>query len=221
VRSRYTLISKSPYRCVTLDEVKAHLRLPLAFDMEDVYLTQLINAAEYFFESATGMTTTRKTWVVYRTALSDLELQKRDLLLLDPIEADEEAEPPVEAYPGTYPKASLLISGAYQPTEDFTINDNTIPWAYVTFGTDASDLASSADSSAKQFRFEFSTGFGEYSSDVPEDIKLGVLHHVASMYANRGDCVEGSTDSGACAMPPIAKALYTKYKLHTLGCVMA
>ena len=58
----------------------------------------------------------------------------------------------------------------------------------------------------------FTAGYGPDTTDVPADVKFAMLNHIAFLYANRGDCSDGSSVN-----PDTVKSLYDKIKVMDIG----
>lgn len=62
---------------------------------------------------------------------------------------------------------------------------------------------------------EFTAGYGSSGADIPISLKMGMLNHIAALYANRGDC--SCDQSGAeSALPANTKLLYDSYKIMSI-----
>ena len=57
----------------------------------------------------------------------------------------------------------------------------------------------------------FKTGFGDSESDIPADIKVGILDHASKMFFERGDC-----GCSADSVPGSSKMIYSKHRVVRL-----
>lgn len=186
---------------LTLEEVEAHLRLPA--DSEDTYLTFLINAVSDFFERYTNRTLINTT---YKGYLDDFPYYLCDQCNYDGNILIRKS------------KVSSITSIKY-------LSDSVlITWDSSNYYFTASNIYSSValtedavypdpDVRLQSIEIIFVAGFGAASTDIPNDIKIAMLDHIAFLYENRGDC--GS--DGTCKLPCTTKTIYDKYKIVSLG----
>lgn len=68
---------------------------------------------------------------------------------------------------------------------------------------------------------DLSVGFGDTFTNVPADITIGLLQHVALMYANRGDCAcdKGGAGSGFAmkSLPVVSRLAYSPYIIYSIS----
>lgn len=62
----------------------------------------------------------------------------------------------------------------------------------------------------------FTCGFASSALDLPPWIKEGMLQHIALMYENRGDCMEGGSSKCLQFLPATAKGIYLQNRIQNL-----
>lgn len=185
---------------LTLTEVKTHLRIDLADNSEDTYLTALIKTVTNYAEKFTKRDFITRTYATYRDSFCDsLEIRRS---LLQSITSVEYLKDDV---------LTLVSTDIYFATQSTTfstlrLKENQL-WP--------TDL----DNQDQAVKIIFTAGYGN-DSDVPEDLKTAMLNHIASLYENRGDCddrVSGSTFSSAQAFLPVdTHLIYSMNAILTL-----
>ena len=197
----YNLIARAAALPVTLDEVKTALRWPLADTSQDDYFTLLIESAQESFEAWTGRTLIQAQYETFRDCWEDFYILER---------ADYDPEGTVAIEYTTDTATETL------PTTQYDIA-RRIPYAKLYFlGLDTeADLKDGYD----RIRITFYAGFGDESTDIPADIKLGLLNHISAMYFNRGDC-GASGDCGACPLPAETQKTYRQYRIPITDCAI-
>jgi len=150
---------------VTLADVKAHLRL--AHDSEDALLEGLIRAAREDIERATGIALIDQSW---RLALDSWPSQGCALLTVHPVREVLS----VTAY-GTEGEASLLDPADYQL-------DMLSRPARLHFEKRPAPLRI-----FNGIEIDFSAGYGEAGTDVPDLLKRAILLLVGHWYEFRAE----------------------------------
>jgi uncharacterized phiE125 gp8 family phage protein len=148
---------------VTLADVKAHLRL--AHDSEDTLLTGLVRAAREDLERATGIALIEQGW---RLALDHWPSQGCALLTVHPVREVLS----VTAF-GTEGEASLI------DPEDYQLDTLSRP-ARLYFETRPEPLRI-----FNGIEIDFSAGYGEAGTDVPDLLKRAILLLVGHWYEFR------------------------------------
>ena len=148
---------------VTLAEVKNHMRI--AHDSENDLLQGLIRAAREDLERATGMALIDQTW---RLVLDGWPLEGRALLARHPVKAVTS----VTAF-GSEGEARLIDPGSYQV-------DTLSRPARLHFETRPGPLRI-----FNGIEIDFSAGYGEAGTDVPDLLKRAILLLVGHWYEFR------------------------------------
>lgn len=189
----YDILTAPTSLPVTLTQVKT--QLVITNNLQDEFLILLIETARDCFESITGRILINTEFRTFRSFITQsYELRKSKLQTLNAFQflneenvwTDFDADLFYVTFENTYSR--IIIPEI-----------NLIP-------VDKIDTIQS-------IRVDFVAGFGDTDVDVPSDIKMGLLNHIAQMYANRGDC---STCDTSGAIPATAKLIYNKYKILSL-----
>jgi len=170
----YALITPPTAEPLTLAEVKAHLRLDGS--EEDALLISLIRTAREHLERETGLCLIAQGWRLYldrwphggvvRIAKSPVQAVEKVTVY----EADGSAvEVPLEDH---------LLDGAGRPAR-FWMKNPPEP-----------------GQSINGIEIDFSAGYGEAGTDVPDTLKRAMSIHVAHMFAFRGVVSPGEQPAG-------------------------
>ncbi len=92
-------------------------------------------------------------------------------------------------------------------TSNYFVDSDSEPGRIVLRNTAAVPVI---DRVANGLEVVFVAGYGDDPGDVPEPIRQGILMTVAWAYTNRGDCEEGSTNSGA-------RGRWQNYRMMRIG----
>lgn len=174
---------------VSLVEVKEWLKLD-AGTSEDAKLNLLILAATTFCESYTRRTLINTEFKTIRSFFSPAIELRRTLLQS------------VTSFKYTVDSSLVDVDSAlYYPTKekDFShilLRSNS---AYPENGDDI----------FYGIEIVFVAGYGTASTNVPPDIRVAILNHIAALYENRGDCDKASILK---ALPNAARLLYDAYR---------
>jgi uncharacterized phiE125 gp8 family phage protein len=186
-----SLLSGPAIEPVTLDEVKAHLKLD--GDAEDALLTSAIASARIYVEVATRRSLITQTWRIYLDAWPRgriLELPVAPLLSVETILLYDVAGVPHELDPASYriDRASVpgRIHAAHRPAAALYENGVEI---------------------------ELTAGYGPAAADVPAPLRQAILMLVAHWYEHRG--AVGSESAGWIA-PLGFQALTAPYRVPAL-----
>lgn len=159
---------------LTLAEVKLALRVDGS--SEDVYIVSLIKAARQAAEEYLRRSLVTQSWQLQ----FDSYAPKSVFLPKGPVQS------------------VTFVKSIAQDWSETTVSSN----AYrLNAGKD--QLIFNAAPIGMIIQIKYVTGFGD-STDVPYQLKQGMLAHIAAMYENR---------DGNCEMPPLAKDLYASYKV--------
>jgi hypothetical protein len=201
---------------LSLAEAKAHLRVSHTAD--DTLITTLISVAREACEDYTARALITQGWRLWLNGFPELA---------QPPEAagsvgwwDGIRDLPVTAYTSraiTLPRAPLLAVSAFT-TFDANDVESTIPAANYfidnvrTPGQLVLDEGVSIPANTRTvnaLKIDFTAGYGPNATDVPATLRHGILHHMASLYENRGDTSTG--------IPPAALQMYAPYRITRLA----
>lgn len=168
------IITDSINTSVTLEDAKNFLRIDSAND--DELLTRLIKSATKKCESYIGKSLITKT---YKISFENCILSKVKL-----------PYGPIQSISSVVSKDSLGNIEVIAP-ENYSLNTATNT---ITF-----------NSAIVNYIIEiiYTSGYGDLETDIPEDIKQGLLFHIARLYDDR---------SGYSKIPNASISLYSSYK---------
>lgn len=199
----YIVIAEPVNLAVSLDEVKEHLRLDPSDTSQDAYLTLLIRAATRIAELYTKRTFINTTFRTYRDFFeSCIKLRRSKFQSLQ----------------------------AYKYSVDDVLTDIDTGLFYTTNETDFSKIIlkqdqeypDDIDKKLDAILIDFVAGYGADSSDIPYDLRLALLNHIAMLYENRGDCDQNMSDQFLEKnLPSASRLVYTQNRLMDLhdGCI--
>lgn len=72
------------------------------------------------------------------------------------------------------------------------------------------------DDRLQSITIKFICGFGSDEKNVPGWVKIGILQHIASLYENRGDCIENNTGSTSNSAPKSSILIYNQNRIYNL-----
>ncbi len=187
----YALIVPPAAEPLTLAEVKAHLRLDGA--EEDALVLSLVKAAREFLERETGLCLMAQGWRLYLDRWpSDGVIR----ILKSPVQTIQTVC--VYGLDGEPVQVSLedhLLDGAGRPARLWLKNTP------VTGRT------------VNGIEIDFSAGYGEAATDVPDTLKRAMLIHIGHMFAFRG--VVGPADQPA-GIPVGYERLIAPFRMRRL-----
>ena len=170
----YVVINKILTDVVTLAEAKSFLRITST--SEDALIQSLINSAVTQAERIMNRDILTTTYENFRNSFfQDLTLRRGAYQSVESIE--------------------YLSDGSYvvlDPTE-YTVTIGG------SFGVVCEIDTPTCDAVCNSVKITFKTGFGDDATFVPEDIKTAIKMIVSDMYANRGDCSDGSGNCSKCS----------------------
>lgn len=182
----YLIVSRPERLPVSIDDLKLQVRDEECDNSQDGLMKAIIQAVAGYFEKYTSRTLLNTTFKTFRDYFPGyIEFRKSMFQSLVSFQ---------------YYKAGVLTtvdSSTYQITQSSDYS-RIIPLVNQYFPQDA-------DTRAQAVEITFIAGFGQRSSDIPDDIKTGLLQHAAYMWTNRGDCDCGDPGS---ALPAVAKSIY-------------
>jgi uncharacterized phiE125 gp8 family phage protein len=180
---------------LTLAEVKTHLRLDPDDTSEDSYLTILIETAADFGERYTGRDFINKTYTTFRNDFFEPLLLRRSKV-------------------SSITSIQYLINGVLTTVANtvYGLEDvNDYPYIYLK---DNQEWPTDTDCIPQSIKIVFVSGYGASNVNIPSDIKLALLNHIAFLYENRGDC---SGECGGAMLPANSKTIYDKRRIINIG----
>lgn len=207
----YILVTPAGTTPVSLAEVKEHLKLDASDASQDTYLTLLINSCTAYGEKYTKRDFITKTYRTYRNGFYEqyyedgYTYQKHNAFLL------------------RRSKATEIVTIKYLKSSVLTLVSNTIyyltdeaDWGEI-YLVDGQSWPSDVDNRKQAVQIEFKAGYGIAASDVPKDIRLALLNHIAKVYENRGDCDMDTADSSLGRyLPKESEQIYNLYRIHEI-----
>jgi len=179
---------------LTTVEVNNHLKESFSDISTEVYLSALIKAVQKFGEQFTRREFLTKTFINYRNEWKNgYELRRSKYQSIVSVKYIDENED------------TQTVS-----SENYAITDSE-EYSYLYFKDDF-DYPSLVSDNPQSIIIEFSAGYGIDESYIPDNIKTAMLHHLARLWAQRGDCPDegkGFDSIIAQALPPEAKLLYS------------
>ena len=183
---------------VTLAEVKEHLKLDPGDTTQDDYLTFLITSITKYAEKYTKRTFINTKFRTYRDIFTDyIKLRRGKLQTIDLFE--------------------YLVDDIYTTvsTDLFYVTDETAFSRIVRKANE--EYPTNIDDQMQAIKIEFTAGYGTTEADVPADLRLALLEHIAKSYENRGDCdADISTDVIEAFLPQEVRGIYEMYRIQDL-----
>jgi len=192
------LVTGTSTLVVSLDEVKAHLRLDSTDTSEDTWLTMAILAATDSVEKFLKRDLITKTYSTYLQSFvyEAIELRRAPLGSITSI-SYYDVNNALQTLPGT---------------------------AYTTHVTNGFSMVTTAPEQAWPDTYDrpqavqilFTAGYGASGSSVPAPIRMALLNLVASVYSNRGDCDTGTCDCSGMIAGNV-KSMLQPYRIAELN----
>lgn len=198
----YQLTAGAAVPVLSLAEIKEHLRIDPLDTSEDTYLEALERTVVLFAEKYTKRDFINKNYLTKRDSFTNNTSAFPDPNVLTLRRSKLQAVISVNYYLDGV--LTLLPATEYQVQQEsdwgFIVPPNNQSWP-------------EADDRYNAIEIEFTAGYGPTAADVPQDLKLALLQHIAKMYENRGDC-----DEAACGcsenFPTIqSKHIYDLYRI--------
>lgn len=190
------LISPPAAEPLTLAETKLFLRVDGA--AEDVLISALIKAARVHVETVTARALITQGWRALRDCWPSkriLRIPRAPVISLDALTVHDEAG-----------AAQLVDPSAYR------LDKASVPARLVV-----SDAAPSPGCAVNGIEVDFTAGYGEQPTDVPEPLRLAMRRLVAHWYEHReagGD--GGGKVAATLSTPTSVAALLVPYRMITL-----
>lgn len=198
---KITLTDAPEFEPITLEELKAHLRIDSANTDEDDFLTALLTAARRMAEKYTRRTIPLTGWSLWLDQIPDSALPWWDGVREGALRG--EARSSIDL-----PRPPLVTVEYFKSyAEDDTATTFAASGYYVSAGSDDDIgrivLRTAAAwpiglRAADAFEINFTAGYPT-TEDVPEDLKTAIKTMAAWMYSNRGDCEETTCVCGSGA----------------------
>lgn len=199
----YHIITPPAVLPISLEEVKEHLKLDPSDDTQDDYLTFLTTSVTKYAENYTKRTFINTKFRTYRDIFENyIKLRRSKLQTLELFE--------------------YLVDDVYTAVSSdyYYITDET---AFSRIALkDGEEYPTDIDSRMQAIKIEFIAGYGATGADVPQDLRLAMLNHIAKVYENRGDCdSDSSTDVIEQFLPQLSRGIYEMYRIQDLlgGCL--
>lgn len=176
---------------ITLAEARAHLRLDDG--AEDGLLEALIRTARGHLEQITGLALIARSFRLYLDAWPAsrmIQIVKGPVQAIDSVTVYDEAGMPLE----------LALSGA-------VLDGAARPARLMLPDLPAPGLALNG------IEIDFTAGFGEAGTDVPDTLKRALLTHVAAMFELRGVLSPGDQPG---TLPPGYERLVAPFRIRRL-----
>jgi uncharacterized phiE125 gp8 family phage protein len=163
------LVTAPAELAVSLDDVKAQIRMETSFTAQDTMLTGYINAAIAFVEGICGRKLINQTW----------------LLSLEPV-----VYPPITVMlPFAHAQSITSVVWKNQDGDEETIDADDYELIKVTDDRTALRFADGFGFSEPGYHSNplsvtFVTGYGDTADDIPADIRLALLLAVSHYYTN-------------------------------------
>lgn len=193
-----SLLTAPTTRSLRLGDVKRHLRLTTEYTDEDKYLVPLISVVESEAQNITNRKFVDQRWYMYLD-----EWPARDSIRT-PFAPLTSAPSTAIVYKKSDGTSTTFSSSAWEVD---TVDD----YGRIALGYDES-WPSETLWPVNPIRIEFKVGYGPTSTDIPDDIKQGMLLMLGNRYENREDVVVGYAGQAAMKLPKAAMSLLTNHK---------
>lgn len=171
---------------ISLPDLKIYLKLDSSYEVDDNLLLLLTRSAINLAEKAMNRHLLTRVYEQLRDSFDgDLTLRRGGFQSVEKIEC--------------------LVDGVYQEldAENYKINSKKI------FGEIyCLDNVPSFDNDPEAIKITFKVGYGDSPEDIPEEIKIAIMQHIAFLYSNRGDCTNVEMK-----IPAACQAIYSSYEI--------
>ena len=207
----YILTTPAATTPISVAEVKSYARI--SNTSQDTLIAILINAATNYCETFIKRDLINKTYTCY---LDKFPASNSNTLLLS------------DGFSYSYKDIGIQIRKSKLQSISsikYYLDDVLTTWAstnyYITdksayssiFLVDDKTYPTNIDEKKQSVEIEFVAGYGAASTDVPDQIRLGLMSHVTYMLENRGDC-GGSSESD---LPLAIRSLYNQFRITNIG----
>lgn len=194
--THYKLLIDNNNLPVSTDEVNEHLKLSIVDIEDDINLSLMIRAVLSFSEKFTNQDIMKKTYVAYiDNWLTEIELARCPFVSISSIKYYD-----VNDVLQTVGSSNYYVP--YNPFYSSIFFNNTYDFP-------------SLSSKKQPIEITFVAGMALADANVPKDIKLAILNHIAFIYENRGDCLGDSEGNDILYkfLPPTSRMILSKYKI--------
>jgi uncharacterized phiE125 gp8 family phage protein len=183
----YYRISKTVADVIELSDMKLYLKVDT--DDDDTLITALIKAAVNIAEKKMNCDLLTATYENCRDDIDqDLTLRRGPFYSVDKIE--------------------YLHDEVYKSLDDSYF---VVPTGGIYGRVYEIEMPESFDDHPEAIKITFKAGFGSSAASIPEDILTGIKAHVAYMYENRGDIIDG--DASTLPLPLTSAIIYQGYRI--------
>lgn len=208
----YILVTGPTTTPISVDEVKSYAKI--SGTSQDTLISILINAAVSYFETFTKRDLINKTYKCYLDNFP--RYNGNNAVLSDGFTYDYKNT-------GILLKKSKLqsitsikyllntILTTWDSSNYYISNENTYASIYLE---NTINYPTDVDARKQAVEITFVAGYGAAASNVPDEIRLALMAHVAYMLENRGDC---SGDASDADLPLPIKSLYNQYRIFNIG----
>lgn len=195
------LLTASTGECLTLEEIKDHLRIEYGETADDVLLKGLRTAAMQRIETITNRKLLTQSWYVYHNEWPSG----------DNYDHFNIPYPPLQSIPSSGLRYTKSTGGS--TTFSSTKWDSDIVSEPGRLVLDYNDeWPTETLHNNNPIRIQFVCGYGTKSSEMPESLKLAMKILIEHWYENREPFLIGQTIS---AIPETVEALISDYRVHS------
>lgn len=193
----YEVITPPAIYPISLADVKDHLKLDPNDDSQDLYLEFLICSVTKYGESYMKRIFINTKFRTYRDIFNNyIKLRRSKLQSLDLFE--------------------YLVNDVFTTVPaDLYYNTDETGFSKIVLKADEF-YPTDIDDRMQAIKIEFTAGYGEEENDVPCDLRLALLNHIAKVYENRGDCDAdiSTTDNIEKFLPQTVLGIYEMYRIR-------
>jgi uncharacterized phiE125 gp8 family phage protein len=192
-----TLISNTQFTITIPYSGSTSSGITINVDPEDEYLIGLMYSAMDFCEGETRRDLLIKTYMTYRDAF-DWEIST--VLRRSKLQS--------------FIRLEYLNQGVWttvDPSIYYTDSQTDYSSIYLVYNK---EWPYPIDVQFQAVRASFTAGYGSDYTSVPYELQLGMVNHIANMYANRGDCSGGTSCNDL--VPMETKRAYNRFKIFDI-----
>lgn len=188
----YKVIDAPTKPYMDLDLIKTHLKIDTAD--EDSYLEFLGNAALTFAENETKRTFLTTEFETFRDSFATrgFEIRRSPLQQVSKIEYRDQSS----------------NSWKTLETNRYVVTDENYYSRIIRAHNEQWPIEYTREQ--QNIKITFTAGYGDTFADIPDELKLAMLNHVARIHDDRGDCeIED-------AVPSTSDVIYNKYRIPNI-----